>query len=259
MRGHSAREMPPKTENDRCKDVQYGGASFIAASRIARSVLRRDGAGRPVRPARWPIEAGAFLRLVVRLPRVTVSLTDSPRGRVIGAYLRARHWGVRSHLLARGVLALPQTPDAYLRGRSRRAVRTNVSRATKEGVRCTPLPNGAAAEAAVRRLADHGLVSNPAVLLARSADEWVIARDRDGDVVGGALVTVDRTWAMLNLLVGVTYPVRYALHTELVLNLGAAGVKHLFPSCNSALVLPEGSQYFQQILGYRIVNLSLPN
>jgi hypothetical protein len=109
----------------------------------------------------------------------------------------------------------------------------------------------------VRRLAAHGLVDNADVLLARSADEWVIAVDRNDDVVGGALVTVDRNWAMLNILVGVAYPVLYALHTEVVLTLGAVGVEYLFASDRSALVLSEGQQYLQRILGYRVVNLDL--
>jgi len=229
----------------------------MAASEFARSVLRRGEAGWRNRTSRGPWGAWALLRVIIRLPRVTVSLTDSPSGRVIGAYLRARHRGVRSHLLARGVLALPRTPDDYLPGRSRRAVRTNISHAAKQGVRCRSLKNGPPAEAAVRRLAAHGLVDNADVLLARRADEWVIALDRDDQVVGGALVTVDRTWAMLNILVGFSYPVRYALHTDLVLRLGATGVEYLFVSNESALMLPEGLQYLQRILGYRVVNLHL--
>lgn len=229
----------------------------MAASEFARSALRRSEACWPDRTSRWPSGACALLRVIILLPRVTVSLTDSPSGRVIGAYLRARHRGVRSHLLARGVLALPGTPDDYLPGRSRRAVRTNISHAAKQGVRCTSLKNGPPAEAAVRRLAAHGLVDNADVLLARRADEWVIALDRDDQVVGGALVTVDRTWAMLNILVGLSYPVRYALHTDLVLTLGATGVEYLFVSNESALVLPDGLQYLQRILGYRVVNLHL--
>ncbi|HEY2596548.1 MAG TPA: hypothetical protein VGK33_21870, partial [Chloroflexota bacterium] len=64
-------------------------------------------------------------------------------------------------------------------------------------------------------------------------------------------------WAMLNILVGVGYPVRYALHTELVRWLAAAGVEHMFVSDESALVLPDGLQYLQRILGYRVVNLRL--
>ena len=165
---------------------------------------------------------------------------------------------MRTHLLARGVLALPRTPEDYLPGRSRRAVRTNISHAAKQGVRCTSLKNGPPAEAAVRRLAAHGLVDNADVLLARSADEWMIALDRDDQVVGGALVTVDRT------LGDAQYPrrgqpIRSATHfiPTVVLALGAAGVEYLFASNESALVLSDGLQYLQRILGYRVVNLRL--
>jgi hypothetical protein len=110
----------------------------------------------------------------------------------------------------------------------------------------------------VHRLVAQGLVENPDALLDRSADEWIIALDQDDDVVGGALVTVDRTWAMLNVLVGMAYPIRYALHTGLVVRRGAAGVQYLFTSDESALVKREGVQYLQHLLGCRVVDLRPP-
>jgi hypothetical protein len=96
----------------------------------------------------------------------------------------------------------------------------------------------------------------PDVFLARRADDWLVAFDRD-DVVGGALVSVDRASAMLNVIVGAVYRVRYALYTELVRWLGATGLEHMFVSDESALVLPDGLQYLQRILGNRVVNLRL--
>ena len=164
---------------------------------------------------------------------------------------------MRSHLLARGVLTLPRSPAEYLAGRSRRAVRTNRSHAIKLGISILCPSSGLAVRDSVERLAATGLIDNPDVLLARTSDEWLIVLDPSEEVVGGALVTIDRDWAMLNILVGSSYQVRYALHTELVLKLRAMGVQHLFASNESALVLPPGLQYLQRILGYQVVNLRL--
>jgi hypothetical protein len=237
--------------------LQYGGETFLAASAFARLALRRRYAGRRRRVRTWPLGAWATLRVLARMPRIEVSLTDSPSGRVIDAYLRERNRGVRSHLLARGVLTLPRTSEEYLTGRSRRAVRTNRSHADNLGVSCVGLFDGASAQDAIRRLTATGLIDNPDVLLARTSDDWLIALDQSGEVVGGGLVTIDRYWAMLNVLVGSPYPVRYALHTDLVLTLADMGVQHLFAANESALLLPPGLQYLQRILGYQVVNLRL--
>jgi hypothetical protein len=235
------------------EDLQYGGACFREASAFVRGALRCEEATQRYPLLRGPIGAWALLCLISRLPRLTVSLTDARAGRVIDAYLRNRRRGIRSRLLAQGVLALPQKPEHYLSGRHRQAVRTNVSRAAKEGIQCTPLP----AHQAVRRLAARRLVGDEMLDSRSNDDEWLIAYDRDGNVVGGALVTVDRDWAMLNILAALSYPVRYALHTNLVLMLGSRGVGHLFVTGQSALMLPDGLQYLQRILGYRVVNLHL--
>jgi hypothetical protein len=235
--------------------LQYGGAVFVAASAFARRALKRTdqraGFGEQLRGA-W-----ALVRLLVGLPKLEVSLTDAPGGAAIGAYLRARRCGVRTHLIAQGVLALGPEPVQYLRGRRRQALRTNLSHAAAAGVRCVAVDGATATAGAVAELAAAGLIDNPEVLLERTADTWTLAINRDGRVLGGALVSVDRDWAMVNILVATDYPVRYALHTDVAARLGASGVRYLFVSERSALALPEGLQYLQRILGYRVVNLRL--
>ena len=253
--GEVARTQRQRRRHD--ASLQYGGETFLAASAFARLAMRRGDAGRRHRARDWPLGAWAALRVLARLPRIEVSLTDSPSARVIDAYLRERRRGLRSHLLARGVLALPPTSEEYLSGRSRRAVRTNRSHAVNLGVSCVGPSDGASAQNGVRRLTARGLIDNPDVLLARTSDDWLIALDQSGEVVGGALVTIDRYWAMLNVLVGSPYPVRYALHADLVLKLAEMGVQHLFSTNESALLLPPGLQYLQRILGYQVVNLRL--
>ena len=237
--------------------LQYGGASFQAASNFARLAMRRWETGHRLRARHWPPAAWAFLSLVRHLPRLRVSVTDSPSGDAIRAYLQDREVGLRWRLVARGVLALPAVPEDYLRGRHRQAVRTNVAHAVREGIRCVRPDTAAAKEAAAHRLAREGWVSDAGVVLARSTDDLIVALDRDDRVLGYAVVTVDRTWAMLVTLYGRPYPVRYALHTEIVLRLAAAQVQYLFTLGENALLMPDGLQYLQRILGYRVVNLRL--
>jgi hypothetical protein len=230
----------------------------MLASSFARAALRRDDGGPSLRAWDWAKGAWAAVFVLARLPRLEVTLTDSAGGRIIDAYLRERRRGLRSHLLARGVLTLPQGPEEpYLAGRSRQAVRTNGARAQRLGIAINELSERSGVEDAARSLSASGLIDNPEALLARLGDAWLIAVDPTGEVVGAVVATIDRDWAMLNILVGSSYPARYALHTALVLKLSQMGVRHLFATNESALVLPPGLQYLQRILGYEVVNLGL--
>ena len=78
-----------KTRRGSCDDpsLQYGGDTFLAASAFARLIKRGAGGPRP-RTQDWPLGAWSTLRVLARLPRIEVTLTDSPAARVIDAYLR---------------------------------------------------------------------------------------------------------------------------------------------------------------------------
>jgi hypothetical protein len=236
-------------------ELQYGGLCFVEASAFARLAMRRWETGQRLRARHWLPGARAFLSIARDLPQLTVSLTDSPSGDAIGSYLRTRSFGIRWRLLARGVLTLPPVPEDYLRGRHRQAVRTNITRAAREGVRCVPVHTELDKQAAAQRLAEEGWVEAHRVLM--SDTDLMVALDRNDQHVGYAQVTVDHTWAMLNTLYAHQYPARYALHTAVVLKLAAARVRYLFTLGENALLLPNGLQYLQRILGYRAVNLRL--
>jgi hypothetical protein len=135
-----------------------------------------------------------------------------------------------------------------LEGRRFRAVRTNVTRARREGIVCRELPDSDRA----RVLRD---VNQADTLLERAADCWWAAETEDRSAVGLALATVDRHWAMLNLLVAPRYTTRYLLHSHMVASLRASGVRYLTTRSPSALVLPSGLLYLQARLGYEIFNL----
>jgi hypothetical protein len=243
--------------------LQYGGETFMAASRFARnhsrsidrSELRQEAARAPVGVASHFTGAVALVRLLVRLPRIDVRLSDSSSGREIDSFLRVRARGLHHNRIAQGVLYLPEHPAEYLRGRSRQAVRTNLRRAEAAQLRCHAVPDlderrGAAAEL--------GMEEWIPKLVKRPGDPVWVARNGASESIGMLWATVDREWAMLRLLTTSRSEARYALHTELVSHLCSRGVRYLFVREGSALLLPPGLQYLQRLLGYRVVHLRVP-
>ena len=146
--------------------------------------------------------------------------------------------------LAQGVLHLPDDYATYLRGRQRQAVRTNVSRARNDGLRCvriavpqwTPPEHGRAPGAPVER--------------------WQ-AINRAGLVVGDAWVTVDDECALLHSLISSEPNVRWALHSTIVEHLCMSGCRHLLTNSHDVFLMPPGQQYFQRLLGYSVGRLSV--
>lgn len=134
---------------------------------------------------------------------------------------------------------MPAEYGAYLRGRSRQAVRTNVARARAEGIRCThtvvsgwtPL--------------DHGQAP------AAPAERWQ-ARDRAGVFVGEAWLTIDDDCALMHSLATTRSGVRWLLHTAIVEDLCDRGCGRLLTNSHDAFLMPAGQQYFQHLLGYSI-------
>jgi hypothetical protein len=244
-------------------DLQYGGETFIAASHFARnhstsidrSELKQDVARTSDGVASHFAGAVALARLLVRLPRIDVRLSDSPSGREIDAYLRKRARGLHPNRIAQGVLCLPEHPAEYLRGRSRQAVRTNLRRAEAAQLHCRVVPDlderrGAAAEL--------GMEEWTPKLVDRPGDPVWVAHNGTSKSVGMLWATVDREWAMLRLLTTSRSEARYALHTALVSDLCSRGVRYLFVREAPALLLPPGLQYLQRLLGYRVVHLRVP-
>lgn len=216
-----------------------------AGAEFSRWVLRRGAPAARPSPA---VGLRAAASVLLSAPRLTVELTSSPSGELIREYLLARRRGVRSHLRARSVLRLPPEDAPLLGGRRFHAARTNVARARREGIACRELPG----PERLRALRELGVLET---MLRRRTDRWWVAEAADKAAVGVALVTVDRTWAMLNVLDAPGYPARYMLHTHVVSALRAAGVRYLTTKGPSALVLPEGLLYLQARLGYEVVNL----
>jgi hypothetical protein len=211
---------------------QYGGAVFCAASAFLRRAvpgvvdcdLDRDAPRRLV--AKGTV---ATPLLLAGLPTLTVRLSASPAGERLREHFAHRQWGILHSRLAQGVLVLPETNATYLRGRSRQALRSNTRKAREAGITCRRLDHLSERRAAALHLRERAgdRVHWRDELFCAPGDAWWSARNRRGEAVALAQVTVDREWALLQLLVSRDRQSRYLLHSEVVEALVAARVRYL--------------------------------
>jgi len=240
--------------------LQYGGGVFSTASAfLRRAVPGVPGDDHDGSRARIATGVPATALLLARLPTLTVLLSDSPAGERLRLHFGHRKWGILHSRLAQGVLVLPETQGRYLRGRSRQAVRTNIHKAHAAGISCERLDPVGQRRAATLQLRERApeRVPWPDEQFCLPGDVWWAARDRRGEAVALAQVTVDREWAMLQLLVSTDRPSRYLLHGEVVEALVAARVRYLAVSTAMAPLLEPTLQYWQRLLGFQVVNLAV--
>ncbi len=187
------------------------------------------------------------------LPHVPVTVPDTRSGRRLAAKYSGRDRGVPRDL-AVSVLPLPEEPEAYLRGKSRQALRTNSRRAREQGVTCRTLDPMESA----RRLEQ--VVPDPwyqAVVPGAQADlsaglctGWV-AEDAEGATEVLALTSAAGPLARLDLMLsapGREGDARYLLSAHVVTELAAAGACVL--AVEGALLLSPGLRHFQHLLGF---------
>jgi hypothetical protein len=242
------------------ESLQYGGKVFrTASSFLRRAVLDADMDQSDACRASLPVGAVATALLLSRLPTLTVRLSDSPAGVRLRTHFEDRLWGIRHSRLAQGVLVLPEIPGRYLRGRSRQALRTNIHKARAAGISCQRLDYLDQRRAATLDLRERAgdRVHWPDERFCLPGDAWWAARDRRGQAVALAQITVDRDWALLQLLVSTHRPSRYLLHSEVVEALVASRVRYLTVSTAMAPLLEPSLQYWQRLLGFQVANLSV--
>lgn len=240
--------------------LQHGGDVFLAAS----SFLRRAVPGVETDEQQLdaaPLIAGsrATVLLLRGLPRVRVTLSDSPAGLRLRQHFDHRTWGIRHSRIAQGVLSLPGEPGQYLRGRSRQALRTNIRKARAAGITCRQLNHlderrGAALQLRARV---PGMWQWTNEQFSLPEDIWWAGRTSRGETVAFAQVTVDREWALLRSLASSDRPSRYLLHAVLVDVLVASGVRYLAVDGPMAPLLEPSLQYWQRLLGFDVVHLSV--
>jgi Phosphatidylglycerol lysyltransferase, C-terminal len=246
--------------------LQYGGETLAAAC----ALLQRHSSGGKLgrlKPRKGDI-AGALALIVVlrRLPRIQITLTATPGGERIRDYLGLRKRGlIQTRRLAQGVLFVPTTMRDYLRGRHRQAVRTNLHRARRTGICCRPLASSAERRRAIALWEQNCAKSSKDVeqcrYWAQRCDEpgrsWLAAYDHAGEVVGFAAVTIDAECSLLEIVRSSRDPALWALNASIVELLCASRIAYLFANSGTALKMSPNVRFLQQLLGYRVVHLSV--
>lgn len=215
--------------------------------------------------ARHPLEDLGVLVAVLRLPGLEVELSASRNGQSLRNRFGRRLFGVRVASLGQAVLRLPPTFEEYLSGRSRRAVRNNLSRSRAAGLSVERVPDPIEqkrliTEVEARRPSQDWWIALDTRDIPEPQLEWFAVSDAGGTVLGVAAVCVDVKWAHLVLLTCVTDDARasgarYLLHTHVVQELIERRVRYL--NSDSGLRLAPGVRYLQHVLGYGVVNLRL--
>ncbi len=174
-----------------------------------------------------------------------------------GTPLFGGHW-------AQAVIQTPVDARAYLSGRRRQALRTNLRRAGDLGVtaaRLAAYDEFAAAAASVYRSRPGGAAVLAGLAPPSPSEEfvWYVARAAGRvEPVAIAAVAIFGDVAALAVMVGDTRSTllgyaRHLLHTFVIGDLADAGVRHLV--AGAVLRESAGNQYFQRLLGYRVCNL----
>lgn len=248
---------------DKFTPSAHGTPEFQRAAALARAYATAPS---PVLGLLRVAPAVPFLvRYLRSLPVVEVRLSDRPAGRALRRHLSRSVVGLPVGRLAAAVLQLPATTQEYLRGRSRQALRTNLTHARRLQVSCREVDDPHDRREVVRAvLQARGTPSAHLEQvtehsLDRSA-ELHAAVGPDGAPLAFAGCGIDVEWGHVSQFWSVrTGPAasyaRYALHLHLVeqtLTRGAAAL-----CFESALTVPPGLQHLQHLLGFRPVNLRL--
>jgi hypothetical protein len=225
----------------RSRATGYGSPWLAKASACAASLRYARGRTRTER-ARAIVRLPYLVGLLCTIPRTGVRLSANASGERIRAHLQLSRWGLPRFRLAQGVLHLPADHRAYLRGRRRQAVRTNITRALEQGISCS------------HTIVCGWVPSDHPDAPAAPVEVW-LARDRHGEPVGEAWVTVDAHCALVHSLVTSRSGVRWMLHTAIVEHLCERGCSQLLTNSYDAFLMPAGQQYFQRLLGYSVERL----
>ena len=250
--------------------VQYCGSWFSAASGLP----LQGGLTCPRRLARLmaaalrrPWRLAALVVLLLRTRQEHVLLSGSRAGQALRVYFDQCSLGVfPQNRLCRGVLLLPQEHAAYLRGRHRQALRTNLRRAVAAGIRCDVMTDmcevydalGDVLRGRVELLADDELrtaVSDFGALFARPETTVTLARDDRGLPLAIAGVIIDDVVCLIRVAVARSHDARWALHDYLVRMLIDRGVRYLVAEGGGpfgALGLETNVHHYQRLLGYEL-------
>jgi hypothetical protein len=269
----NARQEGGASHSESDRRLRYGGPWFSTASALPLEgyLTRLRPLARFVAAAvRRPRRLVALIVLLLRTRREYVVLSRSCAGKALDVYFNERSLGiVPRNRLCRGVLLLPQDHPDYLRGRHRRALRTNLRRAAAAGIRCEVVSDKSQARDdachVFRRYWDSLTDTEFEVwmkgvheAIARPETTVAVARDQHGRPLAFSATVVDDTVCLLDIAVATCHEARWALHDHLVQILIARRVRYLLAEGGGpfgALGYPNNLQHYQHLLGYQLRHL----
>jgi hypothetical protein len=216
---------------------------------------------------RCPRALAALVAIIVRTPSERVPLSRSPAGESLREYFDQRSLGaIPRNRLCRGVLLLPAEHSDYIRGRRRQALRTNLRRAERAGIRCQPVEDP---ELALRAAREVMLTRQAAMtqadlasltgawpdLFARPEVALMVACDRGGRPCAVMAVVIDTAISLIEVAVASSHDGRWALHDFLVRTLIGRKVEYLLAEgCGpfGAIGFEHEIQHYQHLLGYAL-------
>lgn len=246
----------------RRQELRYGHPNFVAASELARNLPESP---RPADLLAWVRRDRSLIRVLLAVSRLPVTEFRVTRAELepwSAAYFEPR----RSSRRAQAVLELPTVEKQYLTGRPKQALRTNLSHARKNGITSVRVASYeewledlgvvlcARGDLEPAKWDEHKIVPGQQIA-------YYVARDAEQTPLACARVAVFGQFGVLFSMLSRPdmYPstswARYQLHTFLALDLGSSGVEYL--QVGSAFKEPDGTQFFQHLVGYRARNLSL--
>jgi hypothetical protein len=257
---------------------RYGGEPFAAASQLP----LQGGLGHPRRVAMLlaaalahPRRAGALIGLIANTKSEQLALSGSAAGQSLREYFAATYLGViPQNRLCRGVLLIPPCYSEYIRGRRRQALRTNLRRAERAGIRCERVDEPDSFLTATRQVMESRqtpptdverahLEHDWAALVARPEMTLLAARDADGRPQAALAAIVDDHVGLIQIAVACGYDARWALHDHLLKSLCARGTELLMVEGGGtfgALGFSHDVHHFQHLLGYELRHVRLaPN
>jgi hypothetical protein len=204
-------------------------------------------------------------RLVRSLPSLVVPLSEVAPPVAERLQRGQRLPGMRGLLPCQAVLPLEATQKLYLTGKSRQALRTNLSRARDLGITCAVVDTEDDKQALVQAMAKDQRefhVRDEEMFRFPHDTTWMEARSGDGEQIAMALFSQSASYGLLiRLFARPDHPAssqaRFALHSAMVEYVRANGGEYLLVEGKGPLFLEPGIQYFQHLNGYRLMNVRL--
>lgn len=248
--------MQSRSDQTQASEWPPGDALEVAARYVAQLRSAPTAAAR-LRAAADRQGPRAVARVLRSVPVVKARLSRTAAGDEL------RNWFHPTRLLPLdrapvAMLPMPASYPDYVRGRSKQALRTNLTRAAEAGLSCTVGDSPTEVWRSARFIATRRGQRLEDIVLRRPRPGLVrrfsVAYDRAGDPVGLSETIVDGEWAGLAVLLSSpghadAQLVRYLLHAHTVEELITDGVSNLVVG-GSMLLTSPGTRYFQRRTGF---------